>query len=334
MVGDLCIGLVYETFDSYEPAAAAPADWAVEYEPASTVAAIERAFASLGVQTRRLGTPHALLEELQGSDSLGVGAVLSIAEGFGSRNRESWVPVLLEMKGIQRLGSDGLTLSVSLDKAWAKHLVAAAGVPVAPHCVVASAAALAAAELPAFPLFVKPRWEGTSKGIRESSRVGSLEALAREVDRIVRDYQQPALVESFLPGAEYTVTIVGHDPARALPVLQRALEVDSRIGLHALEHAHTGALAHCVPGDLSSALEKELQRLGRLAFEALECLDYARADFRLDEQGWPYFLEINPLPTFADDSSFAILAELEGRAHHELLADVFADALRRLGLYA
>ena len=106
-----------------------------------------------------------------------------------------------------------------------------------PHVVLASAEQATHAELPApWPRFVKPRGEGTAKGIHPGSRVEDRAALAREVERIVRLYRQPALVEAFLPGAEYTVTVVGHDPPRALPVLPRALEREP-VGRHPL-HRH------------------------------------------------------------------------------------------------
>ena len=218
----LTIGIVFETFDTYERQPEAPPDAHLEYEPESTVAVLEAAVRALGHEPVRLGSPHRLLERIAREGGLGVDAALNIAEGFGSRNREAWAPVLLEMAGVPMLGSDALSLSTSLDKAWTNRAVAAAGVPVAPWCVVDSAAAAAGLRLEefwlAFPLFVKPRWEGSAKGIRASSRVDDRDALVREVARIVADYGQPALVEAFVPGAEYTVAVVGNEPPQALPL--------------------------------------------------------------------------------------------------------------------
>ena len=335
----LAIGLVYETHDSYARTQDDPHDFNVEYEPESTVEALEAAIRELGHTPVRLGHPHALLREIASGQlaERQLHAALCIAEGYGSRNREAWGPVLLEMAGVPMLGSDALTLSLTLDKAWANERARAAGIPVAPQCVAASPAEARSLALPdAFPLFVKPRWEGTSKGIRRSSRVADRAAMVREVARIVADYRQPALIEKFLSGPEYTVVVVGNQPARALPVLQRALEVESQIGLHALEgEAPAVGWRYETPGSLDAALESELQRLALRAFEAFGCLDFARVDFRLAAQGGPaeqlvVFLEINPLPTFATDGSFAILAELSGRSLEALLADVFREALVRL----
>ena len=337
-MASLAIGLVYDLLGRYPRRAGDPKDADAEYEPEATVRVLEGALRGLGHRPMRIGNPHDLLGRVgrRGSPGLPeIDAALNIAEGYGGRNREAWAPVLLEMAGVPTLGSDALTLSVTLDKAWACKIAAAAGVPVPAQAVLASVDEAEKLDLPCtFPLFVKPRWEGTAKGIGPGSRVEDRAALAREVERIVRDYAQPALVEAFLGGPEYTVTVVGNDPPRVLPVLQRALEATTGIGLHALERhrAPVGGWRHALPGRLDADLESELAGLARLVYEALECRDFARADFRLDGEGRPHFLEMNPLPTFAPDGSFGILAELEGLPLEALLARILADALRRLGL--
>jgi D-alanine-D-alanine ligase len=367
----LRIGLVYETFETYPRRASDPADAHVEFEPESTIEALESAIAHLGHRAIRMGSPRALLDRLAGDAPLDVDAAFNLAEGQGGRNREAWAPVLLELAGIPTLGSDALTLSLSLDKAWTNRFLASQGMPIAAQTTLASASDARQATLPApFPLFVKPRWEGTAKGIRRTSRVASLEALAAEVDRIVADYGQPALVEAFVPGPEYTVTLVGNGPPRVLPVLQRALERETGIGLHALQPTATrpvrpasraaaraaacetadtpgvldapleavtpgvldAPLEAVTPGVLDAELEARLGALALRAFEGLECRDFARVDFRLDARGEPVFLEINPLPTFATDGSFGILAELEGISLDEMLGRCLTAGLERLGL--
>ena len=334
-MAELRIGIVYDLLGGAPRAAGEPPDAEAEYEPEATVCALEDALEALGHRPLRIGSPHDLLAQLGKGELPALDAALNIAEGFGSRNREAWAPVLLEMAQVPCLGSDALTLSLTLDKPWAAALVAAAGVPVPGQACAGSGEEAENMCLPGqFPLFVKPRWEGTAKGIRLSSRVADRPALVREVARITRDYRQPALIETFLAGPEFTVTVIGNEPPRVLPVLQRALEVGTRIGLHAVEaHAPAGArLEACLPGQLDAALERELGELAVRAYRALACRDFARADFRLDDAGVPHFLEMNPLPTFAPDGSFGILAELEGRPLRELLAEIFAAGLARLGL--
>jgi D-alanine-D-alanine ligase len=332
----LTIGLAYDLLGSHPVGPGTPPDADAEFEPEATVEVLEAAISRLGHRPVRLGNPHALLAQAGKGEVPSLDAAMTIAEGFGTRNREAWVPILLEMLAVPAIGSDALTLSLSLDKAWTQDVVGAAGVPVTPRLSVRCSEELVGRILPGpFPLFVKPRWEGTAKGITASSRVEDPQALAREVERVASTYRQPVLIEPFLPGAEYTVTLIGNSPPRALPVLQRALEHETGIGFHALERqarASNQTLRHRLPGQLSPALEERLATLARRAFDALECRDFARADFRLDQDGEPRFLEMNPLPTFSPEGSFGILAELLGRPLPDLLAEIVRGALLRLGL--
>src|SRR5262245_62594083 len=132
-VSQLRIGLAYDLFGSYPLRPGAPPDAEVEYEPEATVLVLEAALRRLGHESIRLGNPHAVLRAAGQERLPRLDAVLTIAEGYGPRNREAWVPALCEMAGIPALGSDGLTLSTTLDKVWAHRVVAAAGVPVPAH---------------------------------------------------------------------------------------------------------------------------------------------------------------------------------------------------------
>ena len=322
----LRVGLCFDRFGDTAPPPGAPPDWDAEYEPEATIVALEDALRLLGHTPVRLGNARALLAALA-RGPLAVDAAVTIAESYGSRNREAHVPVLLELAGVPCLGSDALTLSVSLDKHLTKTVVAAAGVAVPPGVVIppgADARALAA-DLP-FPVMVKPRYEGTAKGIAPSSRVASPQALAAEAARQHRLYAQDVIAEAFVDGAEFTVGVVGTaGTARALPVLQRAVDPATGIGTHAL-----GDIDGEVVGALTPELEDALGRAAVAAHRALECRDVSRSDFRVGADGRPVFVEINPLPTFAPDGTFAILAEIEGRPYTAWLADVLAEGFRRL----
>lgn len=326
-------GLVYDVFEQYPWRPDDPPDADAEYEPTATVTTIAHAVQHLGHEPVRIGTARDLQAQLH--DGLTLDAAINIAEGAHSRNREAHAPILLEMAEIPCLGSDALTLSVSLDKAWTKDLAAAAAVRTPSHRVYACPAAIDPEDLPDFPLFVKPRYEGTSKGITAQSRVETIAALRAQVQQITSTYQQDALVESFVDGGgEFTVAIVGNNPPEALPVLQRAVERTTGIGLHALEHrgAPDGEWEYTLGGTLEPTLESRLQHDALRIYEKLECKDFARVDFRVDAEGRPWFLEINPLPTFAPDGTFAIIAELMNRDYTEFLAEVFGRGLHRLGL--
>ena len=338
----LRVGIVYDRFGDAEPPPGAPPDWDAEYEPEATIAALEDALRRRGHTPVRVGNVRALLAAMcdgarqrPGAPPLALHAAVNIAESYGTRNREAHAPILLELAGVPCLGSDALALSVSLDKALTKIVVRAAGVRTPDWAVIPAAGALPAsgeaADLPPFPLFVKPRYEGTAKGIAPSSRCETPEALRAEAERQRRLYRQDLIAEWFVEGAEFTVGVVGTGAgAEALPVLQRAVERETGIGLHALEEDPARPLAYSVPGVLSPELEARLQADALAAHRALECADYSRSDFRVDGAGRVWFIEINPLPTFAPDGTFAILAELVGEPYPEFLAGVLAGGLARV----
>ncbi|MEO0556630.1 MAG: D-alanine--D-alanine ligase [Bacteroidota bacterium] len=321
------VGLVYDRFGDTPTPPGAPPDWDAEYEPEETIVALENALRHLGHQPVRLGNVRTLLDRTQ-AGSLDVDAAINIAESYGSRNREAHAPVLLELAGVPCIGSDALTLSVSLDKHLTKVLACDAGLATPDWQVVMSPGPL---EL-AFPVFVKPRYEGTAKGITPSSRCDNAEALDAEVHRQLVIYQQDLFVVGFVAGALFRVGVRGTGPdAETLPVLQRAVERETGIGLHALEDDDTD---YVLPGELTPELEAALQRDALAIHRALECRDFSRSDFRVDADGAIWFLEINPLPTFAPDGTFAILAEMAGEAYEVFLARVLDQALCRLQLSA
>lgn len=326
------IGLVYDLFDAYPWQPGEPPDADAEYEPEETVEVLTAGVRALGHTPVCIGTAHDLLARL---DDLDLDAAINIAEGARSRNREAYAPILLEMAGIPFLGSDALTLSLSLDKAWTKDLAAAVGVPTPPYRVYTSAGQIDETDLPPWPLFVKPRYEGTAKGITAQSKVRNRAELRAQVAWVTETYEQDALVERFIEGGgEFTVAVIGNDPPEALPTLQRAVETRTGIGLHALDRGDRPdpSLDYTLEGRLGPALEAALQAHAVTIYEKLECNDFARVDFRVDAEGRPWFLEINPLPTFAPDGTFAIIAELAGQSYEDFLADVLGRGLSRLGL--
>src|SRR3546814_101235 len=119
--------------------------------------------------------------------------------------------------------SDPLTLSVTLDKAVAKRLVREAGLPTAPFAVIESDADARACPLP-YPLFVKPLAEGTGKGCERASKVTDRKALVAAARSLRARFHQPAIAETFLPGREFTVGVVGNGPtARVVAAMEIVL---------------------------------------------------------------------------------------------------------------
>ena len=325
------IGLIYDTFDRYPWRDDDPPDADAEYEPQATVDVLAGAVQHLGHTPVRIGTAHDLRDRLR--DGLVLDVAMTIAEGAHSRNREAYAPILLEMAVPPCWGSDALPLPPTPAKAWTKDLATAAGVVSPPYRVYPRADAIDPSDLLDFPVFVKPRYEGTSKGITPASRVETEDELREQVAHLTNTYQQDALVEAFVEGGgEFTVALIGNNPPEALPVLQRAIEPTTGIGLHALEHRGMPEAdwAYRLDGELEPELEAQLQQDALAVYQKLECNDFARADFRVDAAGQPWFLEVNPLPRFAPDATFAIIAELMTEAYVPFRARVLAQGLTRL----
>ena len=154
--------------------------------------------------------------------------MFNIAEGLHGVSREAQIPAMLEFLQIPYLGSDPLTLALCLDKARAKEVLAYNDVRTASFVLIRSMEDLDDARV-RFPLIVKPLHEGSSKGIYNSCVVRNPEELEQEVRTILDTYHEPALVEEFLPGREFTVAILGNgDDIRVLPIVEISFDALAR----------------------------------------------------------------------------------------------------------
>jgi len=264
--------------------------------------------------------------------------VFNIAEGRGTfRSREGQVPSVLEMLGIPYSFSDPLTLAISLDKPLTKRLVAEAGVAVAPEWVVGTRAELEAlcASPPEFPLFAKPAFEGSSKGIRNSSLLKNRGELWDRVGEMLSNYSQPVLVEAFIEGDEYTVGVLGNDPPAAIG----AVRVRPKSGpdpsfVYSVEAKRDwqNQLAYDVPPPLHGDALNRLYADAVKAFGAIGCRDVARVDFRLKD-GVPVLLEINPLPGLSPAyGDLPLLARGMGLSYPDLMRRMLSASFTRCGL--
>jgi len=327
----MIVGLAYDLKDDVPTLPGEPDDAREEYDSQETVDSLAYALESLGHTVVHLGGGRAFLDALPSS---AVDLVFNIAEGRGAyRSREVQVPAVLEMLDLPYTGSDPECLAICLDKPLAKQLVAAAGIRTPLGRVIDGPAGLAAIErCGLLPAFVKPAWEGSSKGITARSKVTTHAALATEAARQLYTYRQPVLVEEFIPGDELTVVVLGEPPEvlgimRVLP-LQGAdpefvysLEV-KREWQKLVRYEQPAAI-----DDRAAALVREASLR---IFKLLGCRDVARIDFRLDRRGVPFFLEINPLPGLRPGhSDLPIMADMCGISYTELIGRIVNSALQR-----
>lgn len=270
--------------------------------------------------------------------------VFNIAEGLRGPSREAQVPAFLDFLGIPYTGSDPLTLGICLDKSRAKEILSYYRIPTAPFVVVSSLEELETASAP-LPAVVKPLYEGSSKGVLNSSIVRTKEELRREVRRVLENYNEPALVEKFLSGREFTVALLGNGSSlRVFPVVEIRLdklppEANPIYSYEAKwmwdQTDHPINMYDC-PARIDKALDMRIQEVCRQAYTALRVRDWCRIDVRLDESGEPNIIELNPLPGILpnpdDHSCFPMAARVAGLNYSLLLNSVLDAALARHGL--
>jgi D-alanine-D-alanine ligase len=324
----------------------APADALAEYDSAETVHALTGALQAGGHEVIPLEADETLLDTVR---EVAPDICFNIAEGLRGDARESHVPALLEMLGIPYTGSKVLTHALSLDKAAAKRIWRDLGLPTAPFQVFYHGDEILDWRLP-FPLFVKPVREGSGMGINSQSVVHDRDGLQNQVRWVIDSYRQPALVETYLPGREFTVGLIGNSAIHRVsswnslydeqgfhifPVLEINAHVGVGKGLYnsaakAFVPGEAGAPLYLCPADIPQSLENELRWLAVAAFTALDGLDVGRVDFRLDGDGRPHIIEINTLPGINPVvSDLCIMAHAGGMPYVQLVNEILDLALDR-----
>ena len=325
------VGLTYDLKTDYQFKEGDPADANAEFDHPSTIDIIADAIASNGFKINKIGNVNNLLEKL---DSLNVDIVFNISEGLTGRNRESQVPILLEMAGIPFVGADALTLGMTLDKVMAKKIFIAEKIPTPKFFEVKNTQELVNCDHCKFPMIVKPRFEGSSKGLNENSRVKDMEELKKQVEFVTSTYKQPALVEEFISGQEFTVAIVGNDIPEVMPIVQ--IKIDGRYKLndkfYTFARITSDRLEYVCPAHINQELSKKISELALKTYRAVECYDFGRVDFRVDNEGKPYVLEINPLPSLSTEDVFLLVAKTIGITYEQMIGKILDSALKRHNL--
>ncbi|MCG6964188.1 MAG: D-alanine--D-alanine ligase [Acidobacteria bacterium] len=322
------IGLTYDLREDYLAAGLSP-DETAEFDKIDTIDGIDRALTDLGHETDRIGNVKALVTRLSMGDTWDL--VFNIAEGVAGFGRESQVPALLEAYEIPYTFSDPLVLAVSLHKGMAKQIARTSGVPTPDFAVVEDVFDVPAIDL-AYPLFVKPVAEGTGKGITAASRVSRRGQLLRVCRSLLEAYRQPVLVETYLPGVEHTVGILGTGRhARVLGVMEVRLDATAEEGAYSYlnkenyEQCVSYLPAHGPAADAAA-------EVALAAWRCLGCRDAGRVDIRADACGKPSFMEVNPLAGLNPvHSDLPILCRLNGISYLELISAIVSETSARAG---
>jgi D-alanine-D-alanine ligase len=326
-----------------------PPDAFADYDHIETIDAIRAAIETDGHRTVFIQAddelPFALKEEKPD-------ICFNIAEGLGGDAREAQVPALLELLHIPYTGSRVLTNAISLDKTLTKRIWRDRRLPVAPFQEFATGDEPLRPELE-FPLFVKPAREGTGMGVDMNAIVNNEKELRERAEYIINTYQQPALVETFLPGREFTVGIMGRADAK---LYSRHPEWYEKDGFHRFpileldmtrsvtpmvysqeakskEVGEEGAPGYVCPASIEPELEKKLKYFALRAHMLLNALDVSRTDVRLDAQGNPRVMEINTLPGLTPDySDLCLQSKAERIRYEDLILEILYLGASRWGM--
>jgi D-alanine-D-alanine ligase len=336
------IGLAYN--EKPDPRAVASdeppssADAYAEWDEPSTITAVEQALSLFG-RVVRLEADSLFPQKLALARP---DFVFNMAEGLHGPNREAHIPAICEFLNVPYSGSDPLTLAIALHKGRTKEILRQRGVPTAPFVLVERPADLERIALP-FPLFVKPAFEGSGKGIFVNNLCDSAERLRERVLFLLESYAQPVLVETYLPGGEFTVAILGNGAAaRCLPIVGfdfSALPAGA-VPVYGYEAKwiwdtaeHPIDIFQC-PARVEPSLGRLIEQTALDAYHAIGCRDWCRVDVRLDRFGVPNVVELNPLPGIIPDprmnSCFPKAGRVAGFGYDELVQEVVRLAWRRL----
>lgn len=302
-------------------------DAEAEFDSPRTIQAIASAIESYGHTVVPLEAKPDLPHQLMAARP---DVVFNIAEGLRGRGRESQVPALCELLGIAYSGSDPTTLSLCLDKGLTKQILRAAGIETPDWQVLSTGREKMRAFR--YPVIVKPNAEGTSKGITSASVVSD-EASARAAAKLLLErYGQPALVEEYIAGREFTVGLLGERRPKVLPPMEVVFIEPSEHPVYGYEEKQddTRRVRFECPAQLTSTESKRIDKVARDTFSALGCRDVARIDLRMTKDGTVFVIECNPLPGLTPDfSDLCTIAKVAGMDYRTLIGEILAGCVKR-----
>ena len=321
------IGMTYDLRADYLAAGYGEEETA-EFDRPDTIEAIEGALQALGHQSDRIGNVDSLVKRLAEGQRWDL--VFNIAEGLYGFGREAVVPALLDAYRIPYTFSDPLMMSVTLHKATAKRVVRDLGIATPDFALVRTMEEADAVNLP-YPLFAKPVAEGTGKGVTPVSKITSPDQLKTVCRDLLDTYHQPVLVETFLPGREFTVGIVGNGRnARSIGLIEVVLLENSEPDVYSYHNKEIceEVVEYRTPDDPEA---QEAIRVALEVWHGLDCRDSGRVDLRSDRNGHPNFIEINPIAGLhPEHSDLCIIATKFGISYQQLIGDIVAASLDRI----
>lgn len=320
------IGLTYDLRSWYTDRGYSMEDTA-EFDKQETVDALDEALVKMGYETEQVGNAFQVIEALASGKQWDL--VFNIAEGLYGDGRESVIPAVLDQYKIPYVFSGPVIMGISLNKHLTKLVVRSAGVPVSPGMLISNIREIENCDME-YPLFVKPVSEGTGKGITSKSLVHSQDELRNMAEWILTRFNQPALVEEYLPGREFTVGIVGSGNEA---IVIGGMEVICADNLPYSVEVKENYQQYCKYKTLDKDIEEECKQVALTSWKALGAVDAGRIDLKADKNGKICFIEANPLAGLNPvHSDLPILARMYGIEYQKLMEMIIKSARKRLNL--
>ncbi len=324
------------TYNLKEKDESKPPDYFSEFDSQETIDAITSALRKKGhnVLPVEAGNPDIVSYFRKNR----VDMVFNIAEGRAGKYRESQIPAILDYLKIPYTGSNTFALALALNKSATKKILKAEGIPT-PRSQLFSRGSEKIDGTLKFPLIVKPNFEGSAKGILSSNVVRDTEELYSRVRDLMKIYNQAILAEEFINGKELTVGVLENGSTIILPILEIDFSDCSGSGEYFYSwkmkefqgNKEMGLVPHFYcPARLDKNTERLVKETALKTHRAVGCFDISRTDIRLNEEGVPYVLEINPLPGLnPKDSNFPIMAYAAGMQYDDLIETILLGAFKR-----
>ncbi|MBD3647538.1 MAG: D-alanine--D-alanine ligase [Pseudomonadales bacterium] len=326
----MLVGLTYDLRSVYLARGYGEEETA-EFDRDDTIDAIENALISLGHRTDRIGNVGDLVDRLAKGDRWDL--VFNICEGLTGSARESQVPALLDAWQIPCTFSDAGLLALSLNKAWTKAVLGDL-IPMARHVVIEDVSGLDDTKLPPLPLMVKPIAEGTGKGITPASVIRDAARLSAQCAQLLATYRQPVLIEEYLPGREFTVSLLGTGAsARVLGTLEIILQEGAQADVYGYVNKEEceDRIEYRLVAAEEDTVVAQAEDFALRAWRQLGCRDGGRVDLRCNSEGVPCFIEVNPLAGLNPvHSDLPMLATAVGMPYVDLIDAILSSACERV----
>jgi D-alanine-D-alanine ligase len=325
----LNIGIAYDTPDMYNLGNSN--DLYYDFSELASINVLKQEIESLGHQTELLGNTENIMQLIR-DRCFSCDLVYNTVEGLKSRNREGFLPSLLEMHHIPYIGTDAFGLSLALDKTLTKilaeylHILTPNYFVATPH--YSQDIIYENLENMKYPMILKPNYEGNSSGICVCNSVKSARS---EVSQLLKKYQSNILCEEFIFGREITVPIIGNNLDDILygittVNIQKSddfwLDVNCKV---------FGDYRNIIL-DVSNEIKEKFKTISLKMFQAIGCRDFARFDFRMTRDNEIYFIEVNPLPALFKGGSFDIIGQQYGYSFSETIQLIISNACKRLSI--